>query len=162
MAADEQACLAFMVRFALFIVCKAKKHLYFYKNICTGRRFCVSNATRPACQTLADIIRKSLKIKILQKLKKNTILILIAFFCNFLFSKFADKFRFNTEFRWIYSYGKPTTILLFIVLLILSLSNGILIMKETNIKFLTRLFWTILCISIFLYFTISMSIIMQQ
>ena len=52
MAADVQACLAIMVRFALFIVCKAKKHLYFYINICTGRRFCVSNATRPACQTL--------------------------------------------------------------------------------------------------------------
>jgi hypothetical protein len=52
MAADVQACLAFMVRFALFIVCKAKKHLYFYINICTGRRFCVSNATRPAYHTL--------------------------------------------------------------------------------------------------------------
>jgi hypothetical protein len=48
MAVDVQACLAFMLRLALFIVCKAKKHLYFYKSFCEGRRFCVSNASSPA------------------------------------------------------------------------------------------------------------------
>ena len=43
MAADVQACLAFMVRFALFIVCKAKKHLYFY-NITDDRHgSCLKN-----------------------------------------------------------------------------------------------------------------------
>ena len=118
-------------------------------------------ATSCSCETLANIIEKLLKINILQKLKRNTILILIAFVCNFLFSKFTDKFRFNIEFRWVYSYGKPSTILIFILLLVLSISNGVLIMKETNTKFLTRLFWTILSISIFLYFTISMVIVMQ-
>jgi hypothetical protein len=39
MAADLQACLAFMVRFALFIVCKAKKHLYFYKTFLRADAF---------------------------------------------------------------------------------------------------------------------------
>ena len=131
-----------------------------FSYICDGQ--CRNYATARSSKTLADIIWKSLKIKILQKLKKNTILILIAFVCDFLLSKFADKFRLNTEFRWVYSYGKPSTILIFILLLVLSLSNGILIMKETNTKFSTRIFWTILCISIFLYFTISMSIVMLQ
>jgi len=65
MAADVQACLAFMVRFALFIVCKAKKHLYFYINIFTGRRFCVSNATRPACKTLCAICNMTFRLIIL-------------------------------------------------------------------------------------------------
>ena len=52
MAADVQACLAFMVRFALFIVCKAKKHLYFYKTFVRADSFVFQKATRPACNTL--------------------------------------------------------------------------------------------------------------
>jgi len=82
MAADVQACLAFMVRFALFIVCKAKKHLYFYINICVGRHFCVSNATRPACQTLAvspmDMDNNSYAIRTLSEMADDFLLAIIA------------------------------------------------------------------------------------
>lgn len=82
---------------------------------------------------LAFIIRKIVKKSNLIQLRKYTILILIALICNFILSKFADNFRFNSEFRWIYSNGKPLTLFLFFLLLALSVANGILIMKETNI-----------------------------
>lgn len=111
---------------------------------------------------LAFIIRKIVKKSNLIQLRKYTILILIALICNFILSKFADNFRFNSEFRWIYSNGKPLTLFLFFLLLALSVANGILIMKETNITLKARLLWTILSLSVFLYFSITMIIAMLQ
>jgi hypothetical protein len=111
---------------------------------------------------LAFIIRKIVKKSNLIQLRKYTILILIALVCNFILSKFADNFRFNSEFRWIYSNGKPLTLFLFFLLLALSVANGILIMKETNITLKTRLLWTIVSLSVFLYFSITMIIAMLQ
>jgi hypothetical protein len=94
----------------------------------------------------------------LKKLKKYTVLILAAFICNFLLSKFTESFRLNPEFRWIYSYGKPTTLLIFFVLIGLSIVNGILILKENKVAIKTRLLWASLSLSFFIYFSVTMLI----
>jgi len=109
-------------------------------------------------ETLAVIIPRNCKKTLLKKLKKYTVLILAAFICNFLLSKFTDNFRFNPEFRWIYSYGKPTTLLIFFALIGLSIANGILIIKENKVALKTRLLWTILSLSFFIYFSTMMLI----
>jgi hypothetical protein len=91
-----------------------------------------------------------------ESLKKYSILNSLFFVLNFGFSKFVEEFRMNTNLRWVYEYGKTTSLLLFIVIIVFSFVIPILIIKETNQKVKIKILWILIASIPFLYFGIIM------
>lgn len=83
--------------------------------------------------------------------QKIAIAIPILFFLSCITKRFVERFRFSTDFRWIYEYGSFGTLLLCIFLIIFSFANSILMLRDLKAKWPEKTLWFLLSSSVFLF-----------
>ena len=93
--------------------------------------------------------------------QKFAIAIPALFFLSCLTKHYIERFRFSSEFRWIYEYGSNISLSLCCLLVIFSFVNSIS-MFDLKIKLIPKLFWILLIASVFLYIAIGMIIVMFE
>lgn len=82
--------------------------------------------------------------------QKIAIAIPILFFLSCATKRFVERFRFSTDFRWIYEYGSFGSLLLCIFLVIFSFANSILMLRDLKAKWPEKTLWLLLNSSVFL------------
>jgi hypothetical protein len=88
--------------------------------------------------------------------QKIAIAIPTLFFLSCVTKRFIERFRFSTDFRWIYEYGSFGTLLLCIFLVIFSFANSILMLRDLKTKWLKKTLWLLLSSFVFLLVTVLM------
>lgn len=98
------------------------------------------------------------KLKNLDLTQKLAIAIPVLFILSCLTKRYIERFRFSTEFRWVYEYGNFGTLILCIFLVFFSFANSILVLRDLKIKLLPKFLWFLLSLSVFLYVAIALII----
>jgi len=93
--------------------------------------------------------------------QKFAIAIPALFILSCLTKHYIERFRFSSEFRWIYEYGSNISLSLSCLLVIFSFVNSIS-MFDLRIKLIPKLLWILLSASVFLYIAIGMTIVMFE
>jgi len=91
--------------------------------------------------------------------QKFAIAIPALFILSCLTKHYVQRFRYSSEFRWIYEYGSNISLSLCCLLVIFSFVNSIS-MFDLRIKLIPKSLWILLSASVFLYIAIGMTIVM--
>ncbi len=92
-----------------------------------------------------------LKYKNLDENQKFAIAIPVLFLLSGAIHKLVERFRISDDFHWLYAYGSTITLFLSCFLVVFSLTNSILILRDLKIKPIPKLLWFLLSLSVFLY-----------
>ncbi|WP_343613302.1 hypothetical protein [Flavobacterium sp.] len=89
-------------------------------------------------------------LKNLHLTQKIAIAIPVLFILSGLTKRYVERFRFSTDFRWIYEYGSIGAFLLIMFLVIFSFANSILMLRDLKIEWPKKILWLLLSSSVFL------------
>ncbi|MNF87238.1 hypothetical protein D3C84_696970 [compost metagenome] len=91
------------------------------------------------------------KYRNLDETQQFAILIPILFLLSGIIHKLVSRFRGSGEFLWLFASVSTITLFLSCFLILFSLVNSILIIRDLRMKIVHKILWILLSLSVFLY-----------
>ena len=98
----------------------------------------------------------------LHKTQKFAIAIPIILLFSICTKFFVEKFRISKDLHWIFEYGSLGALIISLLCIVFSFVNSVLIVQDLKLESNKKIIWILLSASVFLYFTIMLTIGMTR